>query len=182
MDALALGQDYSLTMSVVDMSEAEERSANVGLNNQEAAGEYDVEKLGEMMKAPDFDHEAAGMGSSEIYKIIGDDASAEVLEDIAKKVDAAAAINEATAKAIKEKHSTDYYSILIFKTYADRKAWTESMGYEDNRYVSGEDLAFDFAELREETVLLKAKIAALESRKPPGLVAPEASGTAKSEV
>jgi len=56
MDALMRIDDYELTVSMVELSEAEEIKANVLLNNQGVMGEWDIDKLAELKELiPDLD-------------------------------------------------------------------------------------------------------------------------------
>lgn len=131
---------YSLHVAEVDMSDEEERSANILLNNPEAQGEWDFDKLADLLKDPALDLVASGMGSADVFKIIGEDSPDAVLQDVAERIQQARDIAESTQKA-KEGHSTDYYLVVVFRDHASRRAFTDGAGLDDNRYVNGEDLA-----------------------------------------
>lgn len=139
LDSINGGKDYTITVSAVQLTEAREREANILLNNPEAQGEWDMEKLGVMLKDPVLDLVAAGMGSADVYNIVGDDSPDHVLIDCAERINAARDIATDTKKA-SDKHSTDYYLVVVFRDHDHRREFTEAMALDDNRYVSGEDL------------------------------------------
>lgn len=141
MDALAGGKEYLTQVSGVDLSPEDEVSANVLLNNPEAQGQWDFEKFGEILKKKDLDLVKAGLGAADVYQIIGEQASDEVLTEIAERIEKAREISEATANKKTDEHDDRYYAVIVFRSYAARKAWTDKLGLEDNRYVSGEDIA-----------------------------------------
>ena len=139
LDALHGSPEYSLTVARVDMTSGQEKAANLLLNNPEAQGEWDMSKLGLMLSDKELDLEAAGMGSSDVFKIIGQDAPEAVLEEIADRVEKAREIADATAKK-RDEHSTDYYWVVVFRDPAERASAATKLGLDDNRYVSGEDI------------------------------------------
>ncbi len=64
LDALEKGADYDLTVCVIDVDEREEARLNVLLNNQDLAGDWDLDKLAGM--AEDFDLSLDDMGFSQL--------------------------------------------------------------------------------------------------------------------
>ncbi len=142
LDAIAHRKAYSLTVAEVDMSEAEEIAANILLNNPETQGQWDFEKLGDLLKKPELDLEAAGMGSADVYRIIGDQASAEVLSDIAEKVEKVRELELKTNQdSFTDAFAEDYYLVVVFKNHDERKRFTDALDLDDERYVSGETVA-----------------------------------------
>jgi hypothetical protein len=141
LDALAGGKPYRLNVSAVDLSDEDETAANLLLNNPEAAGEWDMAKLGDILKASKFNVVAAGLGSADIYRIVGDESSAEVLADCADRIEKAREIADATRKSATERNSPDFYLVVVFKDETARDAFTDARGLDRNRYQSGEDFA-----------------------------------------
>lgn len=140
LDSLNEGnKDYTLRVSVVDLSSKEEKSANILLNNPEAQGEWDFEKLGLMLKDPELDLIASGMGAGDVYKLIGDEAPDAVLLECAEKIEQAHAIADHTQE-VAESHNDGYYAVVVFRNHQERLKFTARLGVEDNRYVNGEDL------------------------------------------
>lgn len=137
LDALNGSRNYTLRVAAVDMDEAEEKAANLLLNNTETQGEWDLEKLGEMLKAPDLDIIAAGFDASDIYKIIGDQASDEILDDVQARLDKLTEIDERVAARADGEHSQHYYLVVIFRDADARIKFTKTLGLEDNCYQDG---------------------------------------------
>ncbi len=73
LDGLANGaSDYKLTVAVVDLSPEEEIEANVLLNNPEAAGRYDLPKLGELLKTKGVRVAATGFSLQDVHRVLGE--------------------------------------------------------------------------------------------------------------
>lgn len=137
MDALAKGKNYRLQVSAVELTDAEEKAANIALNNQEMAGSFDSEALAAMLKDADVDRQAAGIDESMMFQILGEESPPDVLGEMAERIEAARKIAEATRKSAIDKYETDYYLVLVWRDHAARKLVTDAMGLEDNRYVDG---------------------------------------------
>lgn len=130
-----------LRVAAVDMDDAEEKAANLLLNNAEAQGEWDLEKLGEMLKAPDLDLMIAGFDASDVFKIVGDTATDTVLAEIADRVEQVKQARDNTAKHNNTTHSSHWFLVVVFRDDEERLAFTERAGLPNNRYVDGRQLA-----------------------------------------
>lgn len=73
LDELERGKDYSLTVSVVDLDEREEKKLNVQLNNKSMQGEFDVGLLGELALSGGFDVADLGFTDFDAAMMFGDD-------------------------------------------------------------------------------------------------------------
>lgn len=141
LDSLHKSQDYSLTVAAVELTDKEEREQNVFLNNGEAQGEWDLDKMDELFKLG-ADVDATGFDHGSIVRLFGcvpgedDHATAEKMEQIAAKVDAAkktrAALSEKTGDPFSD--DTHYYLVLAGGNDAQREMTTAALGLEDNRY------------------------------------------------
>lgn len=140
LDVINGNHDYLLRVAAVDMDEEEEKAANLLLNNPEAQGEWDLEKLGEMLKAPDLDLVIAGFDASDVFKIVGDQATDVVLTEIADRVEAVKQARENTAKHNDTTHSSHWFLVAVFRDDDDRLAFTQRLGLPNNRYVDGRQL------------------------------------------
>ena len=134
-----------LRVAAVDMDESEERAANLLLNNAEAQGEWDMEKLGEMMKAPDLDLIVAGFDASDVFKIVGDTATDTVLAEIADRVEKVKEARDNTTKHNATTHSSHWFLVVVFRDDEERLAFTEKLDLPNNRYVDGRLLAAKLA-------------------------------------
>ena len=147
LDALEGTDDYLLDVNVVDVDEKQEREMNIAHNNQAAAGDFDLAKLGAMFKDTDFkiDIESTGWDQSDVFKMFGYspfEDRADELAEIAEKVrkfseDVNAGHDRATAK-----HSTNFYTVLVWKDEASRDAAHLAFGFPDpdNRFQDGRRL------------------------------------------
>lgn len=140
LDTINGNRDYYLRVAAVDMDESEEKAANLLLNNAEAQGEWDMEKLGEILKAPDLDLVVAGFDASDVFKIVGDTATDTVLAEIADRVEQVKQARDNTAKHNDTTHSTHWFLVVVFRDDEERLAFTERLGLPNNRYVDGRQL------------------------------------------
>ena len=140
LDVINGNHDYTLRVAAVDMNEQEEKAANLLLNNPEAQGEWDLEKLGEMLKAPDLDLVIAGFDASDVFKIVGDQATDTILTEIADRVEKVKEARENTAKHNDTTHSSHWFLVAVFRDDDDRLAFTQKLGLPNNRYVDGRQL------------------------------------------
>lgn len=141
LDTINGNRDYYLRVAAVDMDETEEKAANLLLNNTEAQGEWELEKLGEILKAPDLDLVIAGFDASDVFKIVGDTATDTVLTEIADRVEQVKQARENTTKHNDTTHSSHWFLVVVFRDDEERLAFTERLGLQNNRYVDGRQLA-----------------------------------------
>lgn len=146
LDALdETGGNYNLTVAMVNVSDKEEIEINLALNNAAAQGDFEMEKLEAIFRMPDFDPTAAGWDASDAYRLFGDAPTAAdpdaAKESVKKALDQILSVERASedAKAAAiERDREDYYIVVVFRSYAERKAFTDGRGLEDNRYQSAE--------------------------------------------
>lgn len=143
LDALEGTDNYMIRVLVVPMDEKTEKEQNIFLNNPLSQGEWDYEKLEEMFKTPDIEIDSTGFDMGEIYKLFGDSPviqQPERLKELSEKLSASrAAIAEIKTRG-NETDDIDFYLVAVFKSYEDRKAFTDAAGFADNRYVDGKRL------------------------------------------
>jgi hypothetical protein len=72
LDALEQGGDYELDVAMTDMDLAVEQSQNVFMNNPAVQGGWDLDALGSLMRAPDFDIEASGFDPMDVQVMFDD--------------------------------------------------------------------------------------------------------------
>lgn len=138
LDRLERTSDYHLTVAVVDLDEQTERAQNVMLNNPEAMGEFDLERLEELFRDPSFDIELAGFDAADKYKLMCiDDLAAEDLARSAEEIRARAKLYDEIAQKNHGRDNDDYYAVLVFRGHPERAAFCAALGLEDNRYVDG---------------------------------------------
>jgi hypothetical protein len=142
IDALEDSSDYSLTVAVVEVDEKREKEINILLNNTMVAGEWDLEKLKELLE--EVDKINTGFDEAEFMKLFGEAASN------SKKVEESEMLKlretmEAAYSALDKrnllKDDTDFYNVVVFESHAERLEFLKEFGFEDNRYLSGRVLA-----------------------------------------
>ncbi len=136
--------DYTLTVAVIDVDDATERTVNAALNNPTAQGEFDVEKLEEMLNFPGVRDkiEATGWDQADVMRLFGSmdtdpKAAAKEAQAAADAARANAEKYDASMAAVAQKNSDDFFLVVVFKSADDRVAFTERHGLDDNRYQSG---------------------------------------------
>jgi hypothetical protein len=137
--------DFTLTVAQVDLSHAEEVEANLVLNNDAAMGEFDLEKLGALIKTPGLDITGAGWEAGDMFRLFGDvtekatptEQQASIEKSLERLLEQEKSVKEAKAASI-ARDREDFYLVVVFRTYEERVAFTNRYGLEDNRYQSGE--------------------------------------------
>lgn len=163
LDSLEGSPDYSLTVAVVDVDLAREKELNVLLNNQEVTGEWDFEKLKEVLTS-DIDLMATGFDHAEFMKLFGEapsqgSQSKEVENALKEQLDGIKKTFEKLNAAHSNMDDTDYYNVVVFGSHEERKEFLDEFGFEDNRYLDGRTLVEVFRELRRARDAEKAKLA-----------------------
>lgn len=142
VDSIEGSKDYYLDVAVIDVSEAEEKRINVALNNQSAMGDWDIEKLGELVAETD-DFESMGFDDSDVFKMFGDSLvssqSSEKLLSIGEKIRQARDLYREISLKNANKNDLEYYCVLIFRSQTQRDEFLKLAEMPPGRYQSGED-------------------------------------------
>lgn len=150
LDTLHGTDDYSVTVAMVDVDENEERQLNIFLNNEEAQGEWDFEKLYSLFSQDHVDPEAAGFDNASIEEMFGVRASVEVLDaeqlqKIADRIRESQAIFD-NLMSYKTTGDADldnprFYAITVFRSPDEMREFLDKVGVEtDGMYVDGNTL------------------------------------------
>ncbi|MCT4602475.1 MAG: ParB N-terminal domain-containing protein [Marinifilum sp.] len=165
MDELEGSDDYSLTVSMVELSDQEEKEQNIFLNNPNSQGEWDRDLMLEII--PDIDAKAAGLTDADL-SAIGIEMDLEKYEDkdvedvIAKfetvkgeqkeqkRIEREANPNQKDWKQYKkeikeniEKNNDvrEDYFVVSFDNVEHKEAFLKRFGFDvDERYIKGEVL------------------------------------------
>ena len=143
LDALEGTSDYLITVDKVDLDEKTEKEQNIFLNNTEAQGDFDLEALGSLLKEDKLDIESTGFDVGQIYVLFGDSPISEqpeMLEALADKMKSMTDRQREMQKEVADRNDCQFYTVVVFKSHEDRKAFTDALGLEDNRYVDGKYL------------------------------------------
>lgn len=159
LDVLEGHADYLLDVAMVVLSDAEEREANIFLNNPGAQGSWDLNALGELLKeTPDLDLEMTGFVPMDLEVMFADTELASLYTP-----DAATAEDIATLEAMghepkprsdKERKKAERkswnegydeakvtapYAVIIFKTHEEREAFFDLVGHPlDERHIDAQ--------------------------------------------
>lgn len=161
LDGLSKGKDYSLRVELIDVDEKREKEINIALNNPNVGGEWDYDKLADIV--PDIDWQAAGLTEADL-SVIGVDYGVEVepvsiddaveelqeLHDLAKppkqekpkktKEELIATKQEVKEKAQQKAEALSSYVVLTFDTAQAMDNFLMRFGYPPNQqYIKGEE-------------------------------------------
>lgn len=127
--------DYTLTVSVVHLSEKDEKILNVQLNNSDMMGEFDYDALRDMQfETPDLDllgfsdsglDLVFGENGGEIGQLVSDSEEAEQAKD---KLDEIKNERQQMNKQKDAENSASFYFIVVCEDEAQRTALMKKMG------------------------------------------------------
>jgi hypothetical protein len=140
LDALEGTQDYVLTCAVVDVDEVREREINVALNAPQVCGDFDLEKLQEVLDTEGLELEAAGFNLNDIMRLFGEVPQIERKEERRAMVESLKSLREAYEEMHKSLVSLDdrrFYTVLVFESNDHRRRVMQLLGYDDAKYVDG---------------------------------------------
>jgi ParB-like chromosome segregation protein Spo0J len=143
LDDLERTMDYSMSVAVVDVDLKTEKELNVFLNNTNAQGDWDLEKLNTLLKDAEIELENTGFDLGDVYQLFGESPEAaenSAIEVMAEQLRKAREANEQLVKGAEDNNDPDFYCVAVFKNYASRKDFTDGLGLEDNRYIDGRKL------------------------------------------
>ncbi|MGN6643835.1 MAG: ParB N-terminal domain-containing protein, partial [Verrucomicrobiota bacterium] len=113
LDALEGSADYSLTVAVLDVAEAREKELNILLNNQEVCGDFDLDKLKEML-TEEISLVNTGFDHAEFMKMFGEAPSqpnADHQDEISEQLKGVKAAYEKLTAMNRTKDDTDFYNV-----------------------------------------------------------------------
>jgi hypothetical protein len=140
IDGLEGTKDYTLHVAQVDLDEKAEKEQNIALNNTEMQGEWDLEKLDALVRDPTVEIANTGFDVADIYQLFGNDPLTDRADDLMALADKFRGINErhvASHDKLADRDDSNFYSVVVFRSHEDRRAFTAALGLEDNRFVDG---------------------------------------------
>lgn len=127
-------KEYDLQVAVVNLSESEEREANLLLNNPDAMGAWDLEKLQDMLVQKgenEIRPSAAGFDAGILFRMFGSDAVRDQVLPAGSAAEMATNMRELRsgfkeqAEEFKQNHDVDFYLVLVFKNTTERDSFIE---------------------------------------------------------
>lgn len=152
LDSLERNKDYSLTVSLVDLTEKEEKEQNIFFNNSKAQGEFDTDILAELLNQIDFD--CAGLDINDVG-ILGVEVDLQGIEEPSEADKEMMKLNNEIynnkremRKAVmshsqsRNDESVDTLVILTFSNKANKEAFLQRFRFRpQEKYIKGEVLA-----------------------------------------
>lgn len=139
IDAIEGTKDYTLQVAVIDVDAKQEKEINILLNNQAAMGEFDIDKLVELVE--DIDYSAAGFGADDMEDLLGDiDIDMFTDEDVEKRrenYEEGIAHRKRMQNASYRENNVEFYTNLIFPDKVQRSEFFAMIGIKDELYVDG---------------------------------------------
>ncbi|MBO7735917.1 MAG: hypothetical protein J6S67_25330 [Methanobrevibacter sp.] len=139
IDTIYKNQDYKIPVTVVDFDLETEKKQNIALNNKEMQGDYDLEKLRELMVGlPEI--EDTGFTETDTLQMFGEglNYSTEDYVAAAKQAEEAAETFKRIRK-IAETSQDNFYCVLVWKEATQRQMMLNKLNIEDNKFIAGND-------------------------------------------
>jgi hypothetical protein len=142
LDALARTNQYSLQVAAIDVDEAREKELAILLNNPEAQGDWDLDKLKSVLQTEGLQLDGTGFDRSDLFRVFGEDWAqwfqpATELPALAARVQEFREKFEIMKAHTRARESEEFYLVVVFRDGADRNAFLAEHGLDDNRYQSG---------------------------------------------
>lgn len=140
LDSLMGTDNYLLPVAKVDFDDKTEREQNIFLNNEEAQGDWDYEKMFAMFRDDKIDPDAAGFDPGAVYQMFGQSALIENPEALAKLAEDYRELNrkhKASLVKLAARDNADFYTVLVFRTDKERMAVQDLLGMAEDRYIGG---------------------------------------------
>lgn len=156
LDSLERKKDYSLTVSIVDLTDKEEIEQNLFFNNSKAQGEYDTFALGELFEYNDIDVDCTGFELSDLgilgvevdlqsaYNEPEREEDKELLKLNNQVYNDAHELRKAVSNYSKDenKANNDVFVVLTFSSDENKAQFLEKFGFSANdKYLKGEVFA-----------------------------------------
>lgn len=136
--------NYLVWVDAANLTDAEEIEANIALNNPEAQGEYDFEKLGSLLRMPDVKLEGTGFDAADAYSLLGDEGfaerSAEDINGLAEKLAAKRQEADRVKDAISERDAAEFMIVFVCRDPEDRDRVLKAAGLPLEQWHSGDAL------------------------------------------
>lgn len=138
LDALEGSDNYLLDVNAGSWTDAEEREINIALNNGEAQSDWDLDKLGDMLKDGAVDLVGTGFDAADIYQLLGDSPLIErddaAIDELAEKLREAQQLYKDLAEKAAKRDGADFYLVLVARDGEQVSAFVRRYALDDNRY------------------------------------------------
>lgn len=153
LDDLNKDKDYKVKVAMVELDEKTEAEQNMFMNNLDAQGTFDFEKLDELLSKPFetmdgeqvvLDLNNIAFKETDVYNFLGHkpfELRSHLLVDITEKLKKNREILDKMKKNIQKRDERiESYCVIVFRTYEDRQRFAHFFEGKDTRYVNGESV------------------------------------------
>jgi hypothetical protein len=142
LDTLHRSVKYRLKVARIDVPEKEERELNLALNNPSAQGDWDMDRLEAMIRAPDINLEGAGFNLGDVFDVFGMAPLAGDAEKLKKLAETIRNVQKQRSRSSSDpdKDNPNFFMVFVF---ADKQAMLgacESLGLPARQYHDGRQL------------------------------------------
>jgi hypothetical protein len=139
IDQIEGTDDYTLTLAVIDVDEKQEKEINILLNNKAAQGDFDIDRLADMLD--DIDYANAGFDVDDIDDLLGDiDIDVMTDEDIEKRrerYEEGTAHRKRMQSASYRENNVEFYTNIVFPDKSKRAEFFAMLGIKDEMIIDG---------------------------------------------
>jgi hypothetical protein len=139
IDQIEGTDSYTLKLAVIDVDEKQEKEINILLNNKAAQGEFDIDRLADMLDGIDYAN--AGLDAGDVEDLLGDfDIDIMTDEDVEKRRES---YEEGTAhrkrmqSASYRENNVEFYTNIVFPDKSKRAEFFAMLGIKDEMIVDG---------------------------------------------
>ena len=139
IDSINKGQDYKINVTVVDFDLETEKKQNIALNNKEMQGDYDMDKLRDMLAdMPDITD--TGFSETDTLQMFGEglNYSSEEYQKACEQAEKAREIFD-IANRLQATKADNFYSVIVWKEATQRATFLKLLGLKDNKFVAASD-------------------------------------------
>lgn len=134
LDVLERRADYDLQVTVIDVSEREEKALNVQLNNPSMQGDWDIDKLGVLFEVDELTAEELGFTPFDVDLMFGgDERFSELFNDTEEVTATKEQINKVREhrsemmEQMKKDQSGDFYFTVVCESQEDKDEMLRKM-------------------------------------------------------
>jgi ParB-like chromosome segregation protein Spo0J len=139
IDVIENTKDYTLQVAVIDVDIKQEKEINILLNNQKAQGEFDLDKLADVLE--DIDYKSAGFNADELEDLLGgidiDALSDEDIEERRASYEEGIAHRRRMQKASFRENNIEFYTNVVFPDKNKRSEFFAMLGIKDDLIIDG---------------------------------------------
>lgn len=142
LDGIMGTGDYKLHVAVIDVPLAREKELNILLNNTHAMGDWDLEKLDDLLRDDELSLDGTGFDAADVMTMLGANPLADRMEDMEEMGARFAEVREQYDQIRgknSERDNTEFYLVIVFRDNGEVTKFLDDSGLPDSRYQSGDE-------------------------------------------